>query len=82
MSNFPPPLGEGRAGAVASALLREWNSTAAIDHHCHPLQRWPFTLTALELRSAFTEALDPTIPAEHVPYTAAYAGALKRLAAE
>src|SRR5436305_9627876 len=75
-------MGEGRVGDVASTLLREWTSIAAVDHHCHPLRRWPFSLTALELRSAFTEALDPNIAAEHVPHTAAYAGALQRLAAE
>src|SRR3989442_7957727 len=61
------------------ALLRAWELEPAVDHHCHPLRRWPFQLTALELRAAFTEALDPRIPQEHVLHTAGYRAALRRL---
>ncbi|MDQ6711404.1 MAG: amidohydrolase family protein [Candidatus Dormibacteraeota bacterium] len=39
-------------------------------------------LTALELRSVFTEAIDPRIAHDHVPHTAAYHDALRRLAEE
>src|SRR2546428_12935514 len=60
-------------------LLRTWEQEPAVDHHCHPLRRWPFQLTALELRAAFTEALDPRIPQEHVLQTAGYRAALRRL---
>jgi predicted TIM-barrel fold metal-dependent hydrolase len=61
------------------ALLRAWEQEPAVDHHCHPLRRWPFQLTALELRAAFTEAIDPRIPTEHVLQTAGYRAALRRL---
>jgi uncharacterized protein len=54
----------------------------AVDHHCHPLRRWPFTLTALELRTAFSEALDPQVATHHVQHSAAYQGALRRIARE
>src|SRR6202047_1202911 len=63
-------------------LLELWGDVRAVDHHCHPLRRWPFELTALELRSAFTEAIDPAIAEHHVLHTAAYQGALHRIAAE
>jgi uncharacterized protein len=63
-------------------LLESWKAVRAVDHHCHPLRRWPFQLTAVELRSAFTEAIDPAIAEHHVIYTAAYQGALQRIAAE
>jgi len=63
-------------------LLELWEDVRAVDHHCHPLRRWPFQLTALELRSAFTEAIDPAIAEHHVLHTAAYQGALHRIAAE
>lgn len=52
-----------------------------MDHHCHPLRRWPFQLAALDLRAAFTEAIDRRLPEEHVPQTAGYQAALRRLAA-
>ena len=39
----------------AGELLRAWADQRAIDHHCHPLRRWPFRLSAVELRAAFTE---------------------------
>ncbi len=54
----------------------------AVDHHCHPLRRWPLQLTAIELRSAFTEAIDPQLAQEHVPNTVVYHDAIRRLAAE
>jgi len=63
-------------------LLELWEDVRAVDHHCHPLRRWPFRLTALELRSAFTEAIDPAIAEHHVIHSAAYQGALHRIAAE
>ena len=61
-------------------LLAEWEGIRAVDHHCHPLLRWPLDLTALRLRAVFTEAADPVIVREHVPCTAAYRGALAYLA--
>ena len=67
---------------TAAALLREWSSVQAVDHHCHPLRRWPFTLTSLELRAAFSEALDPGLARDHGLHTAAYQAALHRLAAQ
>ena len=54
----------------------------AIDHHCHPLRRWPFQLSPVELRAAFTEALDPQLAERHVIYTAGYQDAIRRIAAE
>src|SRR6202521_207129 len=54
----------------------------AVAHHCPPRRRWPFQLTELELRSAFTEAIDPAIAEHHVLHSAAYQGALHRIAAE
>src|SRR5437660_2282765 len=63
-------------------LLESWKAVRAVDHHCHPLRRWPFELTAVELRSAFTEAIDPAIAEQHVIHTAAYQQALRRIAAE
>lgn len=61
------------------ALLRAWEQEPAVDHHCHPLRRWPFQLTALELRAAFTEAIDLRIPQEHTLQSAGYRTALRRL---
>jgi len=66
----------------ARPLLELWEDVRAVDHHCHPLRRWPFQLTELDLRSAFTEAIDPAIAEHHVIHTAAYQGALHRIAAE
>jgi uncharacterized protein len=68
-------------GASATALLDDWQTTKAIDHHCHPLRRWPFHLSAVELRAAFTEALDPRVAEQHVIHTAAYQDAIRRIAA-
>jgi predicted TIM-barrel fold metal-dependent hydrolase len=67
---------EGRVGA----LLAEWEGVRAVDHHCHPLLRWPLDLTPFGLRAVFTEAADPTMIRDHVPCTAAYRGALASLA--
>ncbi|MEA2588770.1 MAG: uncharacterized protein QOH66_1697, partial [Actinomycetota bacterium] len=64
------------------ALLAEWEGVRAVDHHCHPLLRWPLDLTPFGLRAVFTEAADPTMIREHVPCTAAYRGALACLAGE
>jgi uncharacterized protein len=66
----------------AGHLLESWEDVPAVDHHCHPLRRWPFELTAVDLRSAFTEALDPAMADQHVLHTAGYQGALHRIAAE
>src|SRR5712671_6044794 len=61
-------------------LLAEWEGIRAVDHHCHPLLRWPLDLTPMRLRAVFTEAADPVIVREHVPCTVAYRGALACLA--
>ena len=66
----------------ARPLLESWEDVLAVDHHCHPLRRWPFELTALELRSAFSEAIDPEMADQHVMHTAAYQGGLHRIASE
>jgi len=63
-------------------LLRAWAGQPAIDHHCHPLRRWPYQLSALELRAAFTEALDPQLAAHHVVHTSGYQDAIHRLGRE
>src|SRR5437867_5503776 len=67
-------------GDTAPTLLSAWKEHRAVDHHCHPLRRWPFQLTALELRSAFSEALDPELAERHVIHTAAYQDSLHRIA--
>jgi len=46
------------------------------------LRRWPYRLSALELRAAFTEALDPQLAAHHVVHTSGYQDAVHRLARE
>lgn len=66
----------------AGELLRASADQPAIDHHCHPLRRWPFQLTAVELRAAFTEALDPQLAEHHVVHTVAYQDAIHRIAGE
>lgn len=68
--------------AVKDTLLAAWEQHRAIDHHCHLLRRWPFTLTPVDLRSAFSEAIDPAVAEHHVANTAGYRGAIRRLAAE
>ena len=65
---------------AAGELLRVWADQPAVDHHCHPLRRWPFGLSAVELRGAFTEALDPQLAERHVIHTAGYQDALRRIA--
>lgn len=52
-----------------------------MDHHCHPLRRWPFRLSPVELRAAFTEALDPELAERHVVTTVGYQDAIHRIAA-
>jgi uncharacterized protein len=46
------------------------------------LRRWPNELTAIELRAAFTEALDPQVAAHHVVHASGYQDAVHRLARE
>src|SRR5437763_13901833 len=65
---------------MAQTLLSAWKDQPAVDHHCHPLRRWPFELTAVELRSAFTEALDPEMAERHVIHSAGYQAGLHRIA--
>src|SRR6202165_2772308 len=65
---------------AAGELLRAWADQPAIDHHCHPLRRWPFQLSAVELRGTFTEALDPQLAEHHVIHTVAYQDAIRRIA--
>ncbi|HYY46289.1 MAG TPA: amidohydrolase family protein [Candidatus Angelobacter sp.] len=67
---------------IQEALLAAWEHVGAIDHHGHLLRRWPFNLTAVELRSAFSEALDPAIAEHHVIHTAVYQDAIRRIAIE
>jgi uncharacterized protein len=57
-----------------------WDLDLAVDHHCHPLRPWVPSLEPLELRACFSETLDPGVLREHVPNTAAYRQALRRLA--
>lgn len=64
------------------ALLGAWAKEPAIDHHCHPLIRWPRDLSPRELRAVFTEAGDPEILDRHVPAVIAYRDAIRRLASE
>jgi predicted TIM-barrel fold metal-dependent hydrolase len=67
---------------VASDLLSRWAAFGAVDHHCHVLSRWTSDLEPSDLRSAFSEALDPRIAEEHVPASVAYRRALRLLAGE
>ncbi len=67
---------------METSLLAEWEATEAVDHHCHPLRRWPFPMSAFELRTVFSEALDQRVIREHTPCTAAYRAALRRLGDE
>src|SRR5258708_30735592 len=61
-------------------LLAEWGGTRPVDHHCHPLLRWPLELTRLRFRAVCTEAAAPVIAREHVPCAVAYRGAVACLA--
>src|SRR5438552_1786494 len=67
---------------LTGELLQACADQPAIDHHCHPLRRWPYQLSAVELRSAFTEALEPQLAEHHVVHTAVYQSAIQRIAAE
>jgi predicted TIM-barrel fold metal-dependent hydrolase len=67
---------------AAGELLHAWADQPAIDHHCHPLRRWPFQLSAVELRGAFTEALDSQLAERHAINTVAYQDAIRRIAGE
>ena len=67
---------------AAGDLLHAWADQPAVDHHCHPLRRWPYQLSAVELRGAFTEALDPQLAERHVVHTVAYQDAIRRIAGE
>jgi predicted TIM-barrel fold metal-dependent hydrolase len=67
-------------GPSAAALLDDWQTVEAIDHHCHPLRRWPFQLSPVELRAAFSEALDPELAERHVVNTVGYQDAIRRIA--
>ncbi len=53
---------------------------AAVDHNCHPLLASGSPRSALELRRAFTEALDPVVIESHTPHLVAYRHALRRIA--
>src|SRR5438445_165860 len=67
---------------AAGELLQTWADQPAIDHHCHPLRRWPFQLSAVELRGPCTEALDSQLAERHVVNTVAYQDAIRRIAGE
>src|SRR5205807_3225922 len=79
--SLPRSRGRVRVGA-ATTLLDDWQTIPAVDHHCHPLRRWPFQLTAVELRGAFSEALDPQLAQGHVMHSVAYQDAIRRIAGE
>jgi len=51
-----------------------------VDHHCHPLRRWPGHLEPNDLRACFTEATDRRQLTEHAAHTPVYRLALRRLA--
>ena len=51
-----------------------------MDHHCHPLRRWSGRLEPNDFRACFSETLDARVLGEHVPNTAVYRMALRRLA--
>lgn len=62
-------------------MLAEWEDLDAVDHHCHPLLHLRRQLSPFDLRSAFTEAIDPEVIRQHTPHTVAYRRALHELAA-
>ena len=66
--------------SARSRLLADWSSVRAVDHHCHPLRRWPARLEANEFRACFTEATDERVLSDHVPQTPLYRMLLRRLA--
>lgn len=51
-----------------------------MDHHCHPLRRWPSRIEAKDLRACFTPSQDERVLADHIPNTALYRLVLRRLA--
>src|SRR5437879_5882001 len=69
-----------RTRSSAQALLAAWAPELAIDHHCHPLRPWVPRLEPLDLRACFSETLDEGVLRDHVPHTAGYRQALRRLA--
>src|SRR5438309_3971922 len=75
-------LGGSTSTGAAGELVDAWADQPAVDHHCHPLRRWPFQLTAVELRGAFSEALDPQLAEGHVMHSVAYQDAIRRIAGE
>ncbi len=46
------------------------------------MRRWPLQLSPVELRTAFTEALDAQLAERHVASTVAYQNAIRRIAGE
>lgn len=66
--------------SARSRLLADWSGVRAVDHHCHPLRRWPARLEANEFRACFTEATDERVLSDHVPQTPLYRMLLRRLA--
>lgn len=68
------------ASEQAAGLLAGWSGLRAVDHHCHPLRRWPARLEANEFRACFTEASDDRVLTDHVPQTPLYRMLLRRLA--
>src|SRR5262249_31287043 len=66
--------------SARSRLLADWSGVRAVDHHCHPLRRWPARLEANEFRACFTEATDARVLTDHVPQTPLYRMLLRRLA--
>lgn len=68
------------ASEPAAGLLADWSGIRAVDHHCHPLRRWPARLEANEFRACFTEATDDRVLIDHVPQTPLYRMLLRRLA--
>ena len=80
----PPHETSGFGGtpgeSARSQLLADWSGLRAVDHHCHPLRRWPSQLEPNEFRACFTEATDERVLSEHVPQTPLYRTVLRRLA--
>ena len=72
----------GVAQNHVEALVDAWEDGHAVDHHCHLLRRWPFHLSAEDLRAAFTEALDRELARHHVVHSVAYQTAVRRITDE
>jgi len=76
-------MGDSRTSeGAAHSLLEAWSNERAVDHHCHPLRRWPLTVTSLDFRALFSETTSPGLLVDHVPSTAAYHDGLRRLAVQ